>query len=230
MLSVHIMQSRGSQAVVVIRHHGGVKPNALRHDVVFIAGSLARGSKLNDAEQLEDLLTSARAWIEAHAHEAETLPAVPGYGLVDRLRRHKRAFRDSRNARARLLRALRRGEDRDALEAEHGRKAVDGAIKRWRKLRAIYPRRAHQKRGGGKIAAGGSASKTLLTLLVAMATKLRESPTWSELAAIQQPPLTEATVLKYLDLLREVFKMQISESRSCVIVHDWGLFRENRLI
>lgn len=228
-LSVHVIAASTGQQIAVLRHPIGVKPNALRHDVVFIAGTISRAHRLNGTRKMEELLAVARTWADARTGNVETLSAVPGYGLVDRLRRHKRAFADARAKKARLLIAMRKREDRRALEAEHGRKAVDNARKRWKKLRASYPRRKHQKRGGSRLTAGGSASKSLLLTLVKMAAKLKRSPTWEDLATIKDPPLEQITVIRYLDLLREVFDVKISETRERVNILDWGKLKEDRL-
>lgn len=229
-LSPHLLlKAKGGRYVVVIRHPIGVKPNALQHDVVFIVGKLARSQKLSDANQIENLLAEARTWIDTYKANLEALPAVPGYSLIDRLKRHKLSFRDSRNNQAALIHAARRGVARETLEAEFGCKAVSVIFKRWPRLRARYPHRTQRKRGGSQITTGGSASKTLLITVLDIAAALKKNPGWQELAAVLEPPLGEVTVLRYLDLLCECFRMRIDKTRAGPIVLDWGILREDRL-
>lgn len=230
-LSPHLLMAKDGRYVVVVRHPEGVKPNALRHDVLYIAGKLVRSQRLSDAERVERLLAAARAWIAARAAERDTLPAVPGYGLVDRLKRYKVSRRDSRDKMAALVRAARQKPPppRQELEAEYGAKAVQVAFKRWPRLRAGYPRSRQRARGGSRITTGGHASRTLLETLLAIAAKLKEQPTWAELAASSDPPLTDGRLHRHLELLRDSFKLDIDDRRKNIVVWDWGLLREDRL-
>lgn len=228
-LSPHILKAKDGPSVVVIRHPKGTKPNGLRHDAVYLAGRLTRSQKLSDAERVEQLLNDARRWIEDHAAAIDALPTLQGHGLIDRLKRHKKAWADSRGKTARLIKAARRGMPRPQLEAEFGAKAVSLIFAKWPRLRARYPKRTPKPRGGSQIKAGGDASRTLLMTLISLAKALNQAPRWEDLAALQTPPLSRDRIHRYLDLLRDSLHMEIQDEQNGPKVIDWGIINPDRI-
>lgn len=232
-LSPHILTAKEGRSVAVIRHPAGARPNALRHDVVFIVGKLKlkRSGEDSEADQLARLLSDAKRWIDANGGvDIDRIPPLPGYGPIDRLKRVKRGWRDNRDRTATLIRAARQKIPRAELEARFGAKAVQLMFARWPRLRAKYPKRAPPKRGGSQILTGGAASHTLLTTLLRVARALDAQPTVEKLTTVQDPPLRAETIYRHLNLLVEVFQMRIWEDHNRrITVQDWGMFDPDRL-
>jgi hypothetical protein len=232
-LSPHVIGAKDGHYVSVVRHPAGEKPSVIRrgHEVVRILGKLPRAWRLTDTAVTE-LLDAARAWIEQQT-AIETLPVVPEYSLVARLRRAKKPFQERRRLKARILLAMRAGiplADLAKQEEALTKPLAKQLVNRWRRLEgyrtqitAVWPRSPRRAAGGHQ--------RISIAQLVAMVRLLAAGATeWKQLAVVAEPALSRATVFRYVLVLQNEFLLKVTWTlKDGWRVDDWGLFAPDRL-